>query len=265
MIKADLHNHLGSNGKNPGFDETIDLVHNKLGPNSAFGIADSDDYRYEQFVEQEKGRYHREYITNGRAVYVPEKEVLVVKCQEMFTKEGHILAIAMPYGKIVKTKKAKDAIKEAKDLGAILSAVHPFYRDGIGKFLEENPELLQSFSNWEVYNGSAEFSFPKILPKGSNDESMNFYLDNLLNNHSLNIGVSSFTDGHDARVIGTCYTNLQLKDKFMISMKGDVVESLDNALREVKCTKHLCMEPNEKDAAIHAVKMALVKLKLRSD
>ena len=39
MIKVDLHNHLGSNGKNQGFDETIDLVYNKLGPNSTFGIA----------------------------------------------------------------------------------------------------------------------------------------------------------------------------------------------------------------------------------
>ncbi len=52
MIKADLHNHLGSNGVNPGFDETINSVCDRLGPNSVFGIANSDDYRYENFIEQ---------------------------------------------------------------------------------------------------------------------------------------------------------------------------------------------------------------------
>jgi hypothetical protein len=262
MIKADLHNHLGSNGKNPGFDETIDLVYSRLGPNSAFGIADSDDFRYENFIDQKLGKYDREKIENGKAVYVSEKKVLVVKCQEMFTKDGHVLVIAFPPKKIVKTKNTRDAIKLAKDYDGILSAVHPFYKEGIGKFLEENSELLELFSTWEVYNGSAEFSFPKILPRNSNKKSIDFYFNNLLKNEQLNIGESSFTDGHDVKVIGTCYTELNLD---INSIKEGLVRKLDNALREVKSEEQLHMKQNEKDAAIHAVKMALVKLKLRID
>jgi hypothetical protein len=263
MIKADLHNHLGSDGKNPGFDETIDLVYSNLGLGnnpSMFGIADSDDYRYERFVEQSGGRYDREGIEDSRAVYVPQKKVLVVKCQEMFTKEGHVLAIAMPYGKLLKTKNATDAIKAAKDLGGILCAVHPFYYQGIGNFLQGHSGLLRKFSTWEVYNGSAEFSFPKFLPKNANEESRLFYEEMRIPN--LNIGMSSFTDGHSVKVIGTCYTELELKDNFM---RENFIGKLDGALRNQKYSGKLHTEPNERDSQIHAVKMVLAKLKLRKD
>ena len=256
-MKADLHNHLGTNGANPGFDETIDLVHNKLGHYSMFGIVNSDDSRYERFVEQ-RGKYDRQIIDGGKAVYVPKRGVLVVKCQEMFTKEGHILAIATPYGKNVKTKDAKDAIKEAKDLGGILSAVHPYYREGIGNFLESNPELIEEFSSWEIYNGSAEFSFPLVLPRNSNKKSAEFYFNSILKNSRLNIGVSSFTDGHEVNVVGRCYTHLEIDGDFY---SKDFVERLDNALRKVKTWDRLHTRPNKTDAAIHTFNMVVATLK----
>ena len=259
-MKLDIHNHLGSNGANPGFDETIDLVHSRLGDNSAFGIANSDDFRYENFIEQ-KGKYERIYLDNGRAVYVPEKKVLVIKTQEMFTKQGHILAIATPYHKNVKSKDAKDAIKEAKDLGAILDAVHPFYFQGIGTFLSANENLLTQFSSYEVYNGTAGLYLPVIFPKGANKKAMDFYFENILVNPELNVGISSATDGHTAEVIGKCYTELPLNHLSIINFK----ENLDKALRQVKSLENLHKEPNKKDAAIHVAKMILVKLGLRKD
>jgi hypothetical protein len=259
-MKADLHNHLGSNGANPGFDETIDFVHKTLGHYSMFGIADSDDLRYERFVEQE-GKYEREIINEGRAIYVPKRGVLAVKCQEMFTKEGHILAIATPYGKLVKTKDAKDAIKEAKDLGGILVAVHPFYYQGIGNFLISNNNLISQFSSWEVYNGSAEFSFPFVLPAGSNKKANEFY-EEMLPEFSNELGMSSFTDGHSVDVVGKCYTDLPLKEDFF---RTNFIENLNSSLRNIKVPSKLHMEQNISDAAIHAFKMGLVKLGLRSD
>lgn len=253
MWKADLHNHLGSDGSNLGFDETIDLVHSKLGDNSVFGIADSDDYRYERFIEQ-RGKYERQSMDESRAIYVPEKKVLVVKCQEMFTKEGHILAVAMPYEKNVTTKNAKDAIKAAKDLGGILDAVHPFYYQGIGNFLEQNPELLGQFSVWEVYNGSAEFSFPKMLPKDANKKSAKFYFNQILKSR-LNVGISSATDGHSVNVVGKCYTKLD-----DLSFDSSFIFDLDNSLRRVKTLDKLHTEPNRLDAAIHTFNMVLATL-----
>ena len=174
----------------------------------------------------------------------------------MFTKEGHILAIAIPFGENIITKDAKDAIKGAKDLGAILSAVHPFYFKGIGNFLIANNNLISQFSSWEVYNGSTEFSFPGILPRGLNKQSLQFY-ESLLSEFSRELGISSATDGHSVGVIGKCYTELSLEDNFMWR---NFVGKLDRALRQVKSLYQLHMEPNRVDAGIHAVKMGLVKL-----
>jgi len=268
MWKTDLHNHLGSKGANPGFNATIDLVHSKLGDYSMFGIANSDDYRFERFVEQDIRGYERGYFGDNRAVYVPSKNLLVIKCQEMFTKEGHILAIGMPYSKNVKSKDAKDAIKEAKDLGAVLSVVHPFYHQGIGKFLQENIDILPEFSTFEAYNGSAEFSFPPILPTKANFKAASFYSDNLelfKNYFDAHIGISSATDGHSVRVIGKCYTELDLPNDFYHNTNSNLISQLDFSLRSIVSSRKLHMEPNAKDAAIHAVKMGLVKLGLRSD
>ncbi|MCK4647423.1 hypothetical protein KAT24_00660 [Candidatus Pacearchaeota archaeon] len=259
MIKVDIHNHLGRNGANPGFDETIDIVYNKLGSNSIFGIANSNDYRYEDFVEQLGGKYNRDYIgEDKRAIYVPEKDMLIVKCQEMFTKQGDVLAIAMPSGKNVETKNTRDSIMTAKDFGASLDAVHPFYIDGIGKFLSENPKLLEHFSSWEIYNGSAEFWFPKILPRNANDKALEFYAKEIQPNSNLDIGMSSSTDGHLTRTLGKCYTKLE---DFNLT-SPNLVNELDSKLRGVKSMEKLYMEPNKLDAFQHAFHMGLSKVGL---
>jgi hypothetical protein len=258
--KADLHNHLGSNGINPGFDETIDMVHSRLGDYSMFGIADSDDNRYERFVEQ-IGKYERQVIDLIRGIYVPEKKIIVWKCQEMFTKEGDILAIAAPFGIPVKSKDIKDAMKEAKDLGASLDAVHPFCYQGSGSFFERNLEFLDYLSSWEVYNGNAGLYLPILFPLRANDKSNQFYQDRIFGDAGLHIGVSSSTDGHTPEVVGKCYTNLRLDKDFY--QKGNSVDLLDIALRKVKSLDKLNMEPNKKDAFIHVVKMVLNKSGLR--
>jgi hypothetical protein len=261
--KADLHNHLGSHGSNPGFDETIDMIHSTLGDYCMFGIANSDDKRYERFITQ-RGKYERAIFKRNLkdAVYVPEKKCLVIKCQEMFTEEGHILAIGTPFGYNIKTKKAEEAIKESKSLGAILCAVHPFYYQGIGLFLDKNPELFPYFSSWEIYNGSAEFSLPPVLPLKSNNKAADYCFDNGLMTER-DLGISSFTDGHTPEVVGKCFTELSLSDDFYTRWNSS--DLLDDALRSVKSLERLNREPNKKDSIVHTIKMGLVKLGLRTD
>lgn len=260
MWKADLHNHLGTSGSNPGFDETIDFVSEKLGEKIIFGIANSNDYRFERFVEQTHRKYSKIFLKDLRGVYIPEKEIIALKCQEIFSDQGHILAIGLPYNKNITSKNAQEVIKESKDLGALLCAVHPFYYQGIGNFLKSNPELLLNFSSIETYNGSAEFSFLKKLPKHANYQAQAFF--QLTDyNHDLNLGMSSFTDGHSVKSIGTCYTHLDLS----FENNEDFIAHLDNSLRQVKSFEHLKMQPNIKDAINHAFKMGLVKLRLRKD
>ena len=247
MIKADLHNHLGKKGTNPGFDKTLDLVYKRLGPNSIFGIANFDDFRYEEFIDQKGGKYERVPVSDKRAIYVPEKNMLVVKCQEMLTKEGDVLAIAMPYRKNIKTKNTKDAIIAANDLEAILDAVHPFYLDGVGNFMKKNFELFSFFSTFEVYNGSLIF-VPGVTPMYANKKALDFYISHDLEKQ-FGIGMSSSTDGHSVKSIGKCFT---LLDDFSLTSKNLPLE-IRNALKNVKSLYRLHMEPNYFDAFKHAV------------
>jgi len=260
--KADLHNHFNDR-TTPDFDKTVDFLNNKMEDYLIVGVADSDDHRYERFVEQ-RGDYERIYLGENlegkghRAVYVPEKKLIIVKCQESFTREGHVLAIGMPYMRMEVIKKLEDAIHYSKDLGGILDAVHPYAREGIGNFLEKHPELINQFSTWEVYNASAELSFPFILPKGANKKAKDFYFENLYKRADLDIGISSSTDGHSLGVVGKSYTNLELESPD--SLHYDFIENLDRSLRRVKGVDSLHMEPNKTEAAVHAFNMAVKTL-----
>jgi hypothetical protein len=140
QMKADLHNHLGRNGANPGFDETIDLVYNKLGENFAFGICNSTptDYRFENFVNQ-KGKYERVWLDDEkRFLLVPEKQIYVVGAEEVGTKQGHLVVAGMPSNKKIqkndKTLSLEDALESAGDFNGIKIAAHPFSRDGLGNY-----------------------------------------------------------------------------------------------------------------------------------
>jgi hypothetical protein len=261
--KADLHNHFKDN-KTPAFDETVNFLHQKFGDYFITGIADSDDFRYEKFVEQ-KGKYERIYLGGAwdgkghRATYVPEKKLIFVKCQESFTREGHVLAIGMPYMQMKVIKNLEDAIYYSKDIGGILDAVHPYAREGIGSFLEKHPELIKQFSVWEVYNASAELSFPFILPKGANQKAHDFYFNTLYKQADLNIGISAATDGHSLGVVGRSYTNLELELPSP-SSHSQFMDNLDSSLRRVKGVDSLQKESNKAEAAVHAFNMAVKTL-----
>jgi len=251
MIKADLHNHLGRNGKNPGFDETIDLVHKKMGDNSAFGICNctSVDYRYEDFTNQ-KGKYERVWLDyEKRILFVPEKKIYIVGAEEVITSQGHLVVSGMPSNKKIqksdKTLSLEDALKSANEFNGIKIAVHPFGWSGAGNYISNNRRLLYSFDGWEIYNASAELSIPGFLPSGANGKSEIFY--NFDIKSQFDIGACAFTDGHSVNVVGKSYTNLYLET---VSL-----DSLRKAIKKNKSSYNLHMESNKKDAFVHACKM----------
>src|SRR4030042_381372 len=107
IVRADLHSHLGPGGKNPGFDESMNLFHDKLGDGGIVVIANfADDRgrgRYGEFINQSGGDYLRIFLAGKRVTYVPEVGMWVIGGQEIQTNNGHLLAIGTRYGSIVKT------------------------------------------------------------------------------------------------------------------------------------------------------------------
>ncbi len=256
-VKTDLHNHLGRNGANPGFDETIDIVVKRLGKRGIFGICNDgpEDYRYEEFVEQAGGRYERVDVGEGRAYYVPEKEVLVVGVEEVESTKGHFLVVGIPKRKKIGTKNLEDALKKAEDLNGIMIPVHSFFLEGLGSYLVEKPILLHYFDSLEVYNASAElgnvFPFRFVLGDRANQKALDFYRERIEGKYD--IGICSFTDGHSCKVIGTSHT---LLPQPRMENSETLVSSLRQGLKETRDPKYLHTKPNKWDAFIHAVHMA---------
>ncbi len=257
MMKADLHNHLGKNGANPGFDETIDIAYRRLGSNSMIGICDDgcDDYRREKFMNQSGGKYQRLWMNDKKSLMlVPEKMIYVVGVEEVEPKQGHIIVIGMPEGKKIWKNKTppclEDVLRQADDFNGIKIAVHPCGRDGLVSYLVEHPKLLEQFDGWEVYNSTAELSIPQILPRNANRNSAELYNEVLVNLYD--IGACAFTDGHSPEVIGRSYTNLNLENWIGFYP----FSKIRNAIKENKDSKNLHMKPAKWDALKHCYHMA---------
>ncbi len=257
-MKVDLHNHLGKNGANPSFDETINLVYNKLGKDFVFGICNctSVDYRFENFTNQ-KGEYERVWLDDKkRILFVPEKNIYIVGCEEILSKQGHLVVVGIPSKKKIqrdnKLLSLEDALKFADDIDGIKIAVHPFGKDGIGEYLRKHEALLQKFDGWEIYNSSAELAVPGILPFNANKKSLKFY-----NSHLLwvnyNIGACAFTDGHSVGVMGKSYTIIPLlgRENFMFYLKKGIKSRFPSDVHT---------EPAKWDAFKHSINMVKHKV-----
>jgi len=264
MRKVDLHNHLGRDGANPGFDETIDIAFKKLGEGGIFGICNDGprDYRYEDFIEQGRGKYERVPLGEGsQAVYVPNKGIIVVGVEEVEPeKGGHFLCVGIPKGEKIRTTNLEKALGRADSLKVGKVIVHPFEHGGFGPYLKNEPEILERFDGFEVYNASAALGnlFP---PLGflANWRATRFYRNNIKNKY--NVGAVSFTDGHSVEVIGNSYTLFFAGEINPRAGKENPIPHLTREMRGSRNDNNLTKRPAKWDAFKHVLHMVEHKFK----
>ncbi len=210
-IKADLHNHLSTFSNIPReFNKTIDITKKRLGTKGILGIINTNDKRYETFSNL--SGYDRENI--GNALYIPKKDIWVLRGQEVFTKQGHLIVVGLEAGfNLQNNRNLEDSLKESKDNKGIIIAVHSFFIGGIGPYLIKNHKLLKYFDGIEVRNGEAFYG---------NKKAKMFYE---LIKDDFDLGALSFSDGHSLYEIGNCYTSLN-------NFSFNDSEELNNNLRE---------------------------------
>jgi len=230
-VNADLHNHLKtrSDSLTINFNQAIDVARKRLGAGGIIGIVNFDDFLYEQFSDLEG--YERKDFGNG--FYVPEKDILVVKGQEIPTKQGHLLVLGLQEGKHLKPGNVEDVIEEATFSHGIIIADHPFYRDGIGKYLEglarESGSHLNIFDGIEVYNNSAELWIPFLTPSKANRRAGEFFEDW---KEKADIGALITSDGHSLAELGKCCTQLEMPSYDEISDSRSLVRVLSESIRQ---------------------------------
>jgi hypothetical protein len=220
------------------------------------GMLNCFDNRYELFSELEG--YRREDL--GNALYIPQKEILIIKCQEVFTKEGDILVLGLPKNcqinyRIRKTK-LEDALKQAKDYNGIVISCHPFFVQGPGNYFEKHPKLLELVDAVGVYNGNSWMFIPRFL--NANKKAQEFY-ENAQKDYD--IGAISSSDGHSIAEVGSSYTIL---DQPCFKNSETLVSSLRKSIRAHKDSSEDKKHRSIIKSTDHAIRVAVgVTLKLK--
>lgn len=260
-VNADLHNHLMTDPSEslPGFDYVIDHAQEVLGEGGVIGLVnfshtDHQDRRYERFV---KSRGYKR-IDLGNAVYVPEKDILVVKGQEVpiseFGKEMHLLVLGLLGGIHLPAGLGLErTVAEALDNSGILVIDHPFFMHGLGTFLQANPQIengvLPYVGAIEVHNGKAVYG---------NNKAQNYFKN--LRQRFPRIGAINSSDGHSLQEVGTSYSTLSMPTDYENTLKNaeQVNEALKSALRETHYASIGRKQTNYGHSLLHAAELLKV-------
>lgn len=214
LVKADCHNHLrtGADLSSLGFNKVIDITKERGGPGAILGIVNFDDRHYEQFAQ--KPGYER--IDLGNGLYIPEKDVLVVKGEEIATNQGHLLVLGLIKNEHPEHgKDLEETIIDLLPTGAVIIADHPFSCYGIGKKLNEIRDIkgviqhsgyLSKIDGIEVHNGEASLSLT------ANSMAKEFY--KLMGHWFPNLGAVIDSDGHSLREMFTSYTSIEMPEDY---------------------------------------------------
>lgn len=258
-IRVDLHNHLSTFSYKGVFNKVINKASRELGSGGVLGVLDSynmkGDYdpRYERFSELPG--YERTNL--GNAIYVPEKNLLVVHGQEAETRQGHILIFGLPGDRQIKHNHLEDVMEESVEENAILILDHPFFLGTSLPYLRKRPSLFQLLDGFEVQNGEACLPIPPYF--FANQRAKRFY--DLFIKPSYYIGAMSFSDGHSIAEIGSNFTWLDEPD---ITDSESLIRTLKSSIRQHKdydidgnCSSFM-------RATEHALKMIPMILRIKS-
>jgi len=244
IVRADLHNHLRTSSRMEGlFNPAIDRAVKMLGDGGIFGLVNFSDHRYEDFAGQ-KG-YERE--TFGNAIYVPEKDILVVKGQEVPTTEGHLLVLGLKENNNLKEgRNVLDSIKEAKDENGIVIADHPFGRAGVGNFFVEEynshppRDYFNLLDGWEIHNGESALRIFGLTPKDANETARNIF--GLYNLSAKGVAAITTSDGHSLYELGRSRMPLEMPDTYDsyggMRSSEEIISTLRGSLKKDKFAGH---------------------------
>lgn len=249
IVRTDLHNHLKtaslSRYDRIQFDDVIDRAADKLGAGGILGIINfhasegPQDPRFEMLAEKSTDRIQmaKNGAAEGNAFYVPSRDILVVKGQEVPTKQGHVLVLGIDAHKKLANGRSLDyTLREAKDdHDAVVIVDHPFGKDGLGKYLRANPDLYRQFHGYEIYNSEAAAGRP-LMPKDANENALHEYENAIkLDPNFTMVAPVAFTDGHSLREIGRSWTQMRVPDTYHgLKTSADVLQMLKDGLVSVR-------------------------------
>lgn len=211
--KADLHNHWKTSRNIPSQKAIVKTVRKNLGERGVAGITNYEDDRFEKFYSEKQYKSDK----GENYIWFPNKKVLFVKVQEIPTQHGDLLAVGMPLGKNLKSRKdLHDTLKRIQDLGAVSVACY----ENI-PYLEQNPKTINDLDAIETWNAEANLWLPGITQRKANKKAQEFY--NEFKKDFPHLGKIISSDGHSLYEIGKTHMEIDFPD---LSSMHNLNESL---------------------------------------
>lgn len=211
-IKADMHNHFQTLARiKEGFPEkAIGVIHKKLGKGGIVGLVNYQCNRFEQLYKKLKGeRVEIGTLKRFNAIYIPEKEITIVKGQEIPTEEGDLLVYGIPHDVYLRSGRSlEDTAKEAKEIHGAVVVAQTGIQGTTEKFNKENLDGLEYIDAIETWNGSASIPIPgkNSLRANKNSEETFKSFKPLKEIYDSQLGSIVTSDGHSLYEIGSSWT-----------------------------------------------------------
>jgi len=224
-IKADLHNHFTTKSRVLDPSLVADTVYQKLGEGGICTLVNYSDRRFEAFANRSEI-----YATNlGNAVYFPNREVLILKGEEIPTGDGDLLVLGLEQDEHLSQNKGLEYhLKEAHEKGGITILTSPFFMSKVGELINKNPNLANYVDAVEIHNGEATRKANRLAYE---------LCHGLRYNHGINdVGALSCSDGHSYEEVGTSYTEFTTQVNISLLDSAQITTHLRNMIRNAPRT-----------------------------
>jgi hypothetical protein len=241
-IRADLHTHFGhtaDRAREYGFDRIVEHASEKLGEGGILGIADffgnyGTHFHYGEFAQLESDKYEKVDLGNG--IYVPQKDLLVVRGEEIAVshegEECHLLVFGSDELGVPSVEVGTDVLAAVRglDFNRVSVLDHPFFAHGalakIGVTRVKTHNLLAEIDGIEVFNGMAAL-FP-----GANKKAEIVYVGK--DEHYYTFGGIISSDAHSLEDMGSSYSILRTgMDYSGLERPSEVTWGLRKAIRSI--------------------------------
>lgn len=221
-VKADLHNHFSTKSRVLDPNKIADTVRGRLGIGGICALVNYGCQRFEAFARKAESSATR----LGNAVYFPDREVLIVKGEEVPTEDGDLLVLGTQEGfhMALRRQTLEYSLREATEEGNGITIIpHPYFHSRVGEKIEKEPEILSSVDAIEIHNGQSSYRSNNKARRLHRKVGARFY----------NLGKLASSDGHSYFEVGKSWTALQMpRDFSQLNNSESLIENLRRAIKE---------------------------------
>lgn len=199
FVDADLQNHWSTFSRVLDADKVADTARERLGEGGVVGLVNYDDCRYEAFARQAERVTDSNNLGNG--FLFSERDVLVVRGQEVKTESGDLLIFGLEEGVHLKKGMSLEAtIKDSHQKGGIVVITTPYFMSKVGEEIETNPDLLREVAAIETHDGG-------IMSRAANKKAKELYR---RFGEKYGLGELASSDGHSFFEVGGSTSMLEM-------------------------------------------------------